>query len=434
MPAITRPMLLALTAIATSGADATAQNFARYEAGTQANGQYGQVVATLNDIDGDGGADYAIGAPLYDVANWPYAAKTDAGRVSIYNGRTGAAIRHHNGAAASHRFGSAISRAPDCDGDGKYDYAIGAPGVLSDTGRVLVYSSATGAEIWRFEYVVGPRLLGSSLACIADANNDGHEELLIGCKGLGTDNGFAYVRDRNNSLLFGIGGYEAGSRFGTAVARAPDLNGDGTFDFLVGAPLDDVTTPWATKTDAGVVYAYNGKTGALLSSFWEYESNAEFGTSIAVLLDTNSSGGLDFVVGAPAWSNHTGFVCVYDGNSGSKLIRLDSPTSNDEWFGQAVCSAGDWNSDGRGDFCVGIPGYTGAIGAIGVYSGYSGSSLFFVDAQNLSYPSGEGNGNYGSSLASGFFDNDWSYDLLIGDPAFVKSGSIRGSYHLIERY
>lgn len=433
-----RPSRLALPAtlitLAAGAATARAQNFARYAIGPQANDDFGRVVAALGDIDGDGGQDYAVGAPLYDYT-YRFVTWTDAGRVHLYNGRTGALIRTQYGGAKDQRFGAAISAAPDCDGDGIKDYAIGSPGFANGAGRCAVFSAATGAEIWHFDSQTAGRELGSALALIADANGDGSEELAIGCPEPNGGAGYVYVRDRLNQTVFTIAGFQSGSRFGATLSRGPDLDHDGRLDFLVGAPLADVITPFSTAIDAGAVYSMSGTTGSLIFSQWELASGAHFGSSIALLLDTNYDGAVEFIVGAPDWSNHTGFVCVYSGATGSKLYRVDSTWSNNEWFGQAVCSAGDWNQDGRGDFVVGIPGYTGnGCGGAEIRSGRDGALLLTIDALFFTYGSGEGNGAYGSALAAGLFDQDFAFDFVVGDPGFRKSGVSRGSYHLVERF
>ncbi|MBL8842227.1 MAG: hypothetical protein JNL90_11950 [Planctomycetes bacterium] len=423
----------ALTMFTAMAAPSHAQTFTHKGVGTQAGAKHGQVVAALSDVDGDGGADYAVGAPDFDNVAWWWN-YPDAGRVTIVNGRTGATIRTHTGGSSSEKFGSAISVTPDCDADGKSDYAIGAPGFSGSKGRVSVYSSASGALLWTHDGTFANDRHGAAIARIADANGDGHDEIAIGRPQSGVAPGYVHVRDRNNQHVMVIGAFTGISRFGSALAKGPDLNKDGTADFLVGAPLADVTTPFGTWTDAGIVYGLDAKTGALIYSFWELASGAQFGTSISALLDTNADGYGEFVVGAPAWSNWTGFACVYSGKTGNKLFRVDSTYSTNEYFGQSVCNAGDWNGDGKGDFAVGIPGYSGAVGAIEVHSGTNGALLHLVDAVTLNWGAGEGNGNFGWSLAGGLFDNDFAFDLLIGDPAYVKSGSIRGSHHLLERY
>ncbi len=409
-----------------------AQTFTHKGVGSQGDSKYGQVVATLNDVDGDGGADYAVGAPDFNNVAWWWN-YPDAGRVLIVNGRTGSTIRTHTGGSTGEKFGTAISLAPDCDADGKSDYAIGAPGYSSSKGRVSVFSSASGALLWTHDGTFSNDFHGASIARISDANGDGFDEIAIGRPQSGISPGYVYVRDRNNQHVMVIGAFTGISRFGSAICKGPDLNKDGTLDFLVGAPLADVNVSF-NYVDAGIIYGLDAKTGALISSFYELATGAQFGTSISTLLDTNYDGYGEIVVGAPAWSNWTGFACVYSGKTGNKLFRVDSTYSNFEYFGQSVCNAGDWNSDGRGDFAVGIPGYSGAIGAIEVHSGSTGALLHLVDASTLSWGSGEGNGNFGWSLAGGLFDNDFAFDLLIGDPTYVKSASIRGSHHLLERY
>ncbi|MSR47926.1 MAG: hypothetical protein EXS13_12840 [Planctomycetes bacterium] len=410
-----------------------AQNTSRYAVGPQANDNYGHAVATLSDIDGDGGADFAVGAPNYDYGSLYW---VDCGRVYVCNGRTGSVIRTHTGASAGDLLGSAISTAPDCDGDGKRDYAIGAPGWSSKLGRAYVYSSATGNEIWHFDGGSGARKLGTSLAMIGDANSDGFEEIAIGCPEPNLATGYVYVRDRNNNYVFTLAGAQTNARFGSAITRVNDLNGDGAYDFIVGSPLHDEWFWGSLKNDAGRVTAFDGRFGTVLTTWTTWQANARFGTSLTSLLDTNSDNVNDFAVGAPGFGNNTGYVWTISGKTSLLLLRIDSNFSDNEWFGQALCNAGDWNQDGEGDIAIGITGYTGSgCGAIEVRNGKTGALLYLVDALYHPWASGETANLYGSALASGFFDSaDWSYDLLIGDPGFVKGSSHLGAYHLIERF
>jgi len=428
------PIALAALCAATAAPNASAQHFVRDVIGPQADDRYGQVVAVLSDVDGDGGADYAVGAPLHDEKTflWTHA---DAGRVWICNGRTGALIRSHTGPSSNERFGSAITVMPDCDGDGKRDYAIGAPGRAGDAGRATVFSAANGAEIWHFDSSVAGRQMGAALALVGDANGDGKEDLAIGCPEPGIGSGYVYVRDHANVGLFNLYGPQFDCRFGSAISRAPDLNGDGKFDLLVGAPLYDAFLLGQTVVDCGQGLSFSGANGASLGTFNTYAVGGRLGSSIALLLDTNADGFNDFAFGAPTWSNATGYVQVYDGKTKLPLQRIDSSYTNNEWFGQAICNAGDWNGDGRGDLAIGIPGYSGnGCGGIEIRSGTNGALLWTVDALFRPYGSGEVNRAYGSALASGFLDADWAFDLVIGDPWFEKSGAARGSHHVIERF
>uniref|UniRef100_A0A832I127 FlgD Ig-like domain-containing protein n=1 Tax=Eiseniibacteriota bacterium TaxID=2212470 RepID=A0A832I127_UNCEI len=97
-------------------------------AGPAPGADFGHVAAAVGDLDGDGAADLAVGAP-------------GANRVLIYRG--GAAFDSlpdaeiappHGGA----RFGSALAPLGDIDADGFDDFAIGDPDDGGGTGRIHV--------------------------------------------------------------------------------------------------------------------------------------------------------------------------------------------------------------------------------------------------------------------------------------------------------
>lgn len=53
---------------------------------------------------------------------------SNAGRVEIRSGRSGAVLRVHGGVTTNAYFGSSVAVLGDVDGDGVADYAIGIPG------------------------------------------------------------------------------------------------------------------------------------------------------------------------------------------------------------------------------------------------------------------------------------------------------------------
>src|SRR5206468_7789752 len=81
------------------------------------------------------------------------------------------------------------------------------------------------------------------------------------------------------------GGAEANGRFGTAVANAGDVNGDGVSDILIGAP------------GQGRAYVFNGATGALIRTITSpaAETLPSFGSAVAGGRDVNGDGIPDFV-------------------------------------------------------------------------------------------------------------------------------------------
>jgi hypothetical protein len=95
---------------------------------------------------------------------------------------------------------------------------------------------------------------------------------------------------------------QAGASFGSSVASAGDVNGDGFSDVVVGARNFD-----NGEADEGRAFVYLGSaTGLATTPAWMAESNqtnALFGTSVAGAGDVNGDGFSDVVVGAPNFDN-----------------------------------------------------------------------------------------------------------------------------------
>jgi len=95
-----------------------------FQEGNQANSDFGAVVSTAGDINGDGFAEVLVGAPLHNNT-----AGADAGRALLYAGSPVGAVQQPlwaiQGGQASAQFGSALAGAGDADGDGVDDVFIG---------------------------------------------------------------------------------------------------------------------------------------------------------------------------------------------------------------------------------------------------------------------------------------------------------------------
>ena len=153
--------------------------------------------------------------------------------------------------------------------------------------------------------------------------------------------------------------------FGTSVATAGDVNGDGYADLVVGAPFNDTN-----GTEAGKAYVFHGKAGGLVeddpADRTATGENAydHFGRSVATAGDVNGDQNgdhyADLVVGAPDWDCSLdnpqawdcGKVYVFHGSAAS-LEAIPTWTvvgeNAGDTFGDAVVMAGDVNGDGYAD-------------------------------------------------------------------------------------
>ena len=220
------------------------------------------------DDDADGHTDGADHFPL------------DSGRTRLFHYRL-------TGENANALAGLAVD-AGDIEGNGHADVLIGAPGTTArldlffspSYGAAYKLSSADFDEADRADGLadhlihldnVAPQThsgavsgesigdeAGESVAILGDTGSDGRSEWLLGARFAGGSRGAAYlvsppdlqaadtangadgnarlqdVAARSGSWVFQ--GEESGARTGTSVARAGDVNGDGSTDFLIGAP------------------------------------------------------------------------------------------------------------------------------------------------------------------------------------------------------
>jgi hypothetical protein len=150
----------------------------------------------------------------------------------------------------------------DVDGDGRSDLVVGLPGRSNGRGEVdLRLTTApsrilTPAAVGLGASAPGDRF-GASVA-LADLNEDGCDELIVGAPGASGGAGRVYVilGDNDGFQVFGAqpldGGATPGSGFGSSVAVAHNLGRTG-YDLWFGAPSADV----GGVSDAGSVVHYS---------------------------------------------------------------------------------------------------------------------------------------------------------------------------------
>ncbi|MEM6730507.1 MAG: FG-GAP-like repeat-containing protein, partial [Myxococcota bacterium] len=349
-----------------------------------AGDHFGTVVSAAGDVNGDGFADIIATG---DEANYGSAWE---GRAWVFLGSAGGLETTPVWTAESNAFlayyGWSASGVGDIDGDGFADVMVGS---FNQRRAYLYRGSSSGPEAsasWTYTGPFGSNL-GASVAGAGDVNGDGYGDVIIGAENY--DNG------QNNEgaafLFFGSAGGLAGSpdwshegdiggiRFGTYVAGAGDVNGDGYADVIIGAERYS-----NGESEEGRAYAFYGSpTGLPATPCWVVESNqatARFGESVGPAGDVNGDGYGDVIVGGLQLDNgqtNEGGAWLYLGGP-SGLSTTPAWTGEGEQdgarYGGSAWSAGDLNADGFSDIVVGADSYSNGQDEEGVAFIYYGNS------------------------------------------------------------
>ena len=365
---------------------------------------FGWVADNVGDVDQDGIDDYAITSPFHDTAG------DMSGRVYVYSGASGVELFTVDGVAAGDNFGNAVAGAGDVDGDGRADVVIGAPGTTgANPGAASVHSGLDGSVLLAWTGEVGGDRFGYKVAGPGDVDGDGVPDVIIGADlwdGAGVDAGRAYVYSgASGNPIHVFDGPEPGGRFGAGVSGIGDRDGDGRADLIVGARD-------AGAASGGRAYVYDGASGALVTTLDTDATGENFGEDfLGEAGDVNADGTPDFYVADwrnAALGSQTGRVFVYSGSDFTLLLTLTGETSG-EGFGVGRTQPGDIDGDGFDDLVFGsFQASDGASGGgrVGVFSGASGARLWRYTGEN-------GGWNLGFDVAAmGDVDGDGEVDYL----------------------
>ncbi|MBK8978959.1 MAG: FG-GAP repeat protein [Planctomycetes bacterium] len=261
---------------------------------------------------------------------------------------------------------------------------------------------------------------GSSVACAGDVDGDGYPDLIVGaaidCR-VCWKNGALEVRSgRTRELLYTWLGAGPGDELGFAGAGAGDVDGDGHDDILVAC----IGGVGAEKSFVGHARVYSGRTGQRLHVFLGENEYDFYGISVGGVGDLDGDGHADLAIGCPGFDgefHNMGRLEIHSGETGA-LLHLFLGESADDQFGWFCRNVGDIDGDGVGELLIGAPGHliTGAdgkptkTGYVEVHSGRTGELLRKIR--------GEGVGDrFGWNVSAiGDLDRDGKPDLLIGAP------------------
>jgi hypothetical protein len=401
--------------------------------GQGGGGLFGTSARPAGDIDGDGYGDVVVSCPQWNGG------QTQEGKIYVFRGRVDGPSnsvwwrRELNQANAA--LGSVIAIG-DWNGDTFDDVAASAPAwdaAQLNEGRVVVYNGSVNgpslATSWSTTGAQPLAAFGTDIANAGDVNGDGYEDLIVGSPGFMVQEdvvGRAYL------FLGGENGLDAlpswtrdgslpNEQFGSKVASAGDVNGDGYGDVLIGTPYVDA----GPFNDLGAAYLYLGSESGLGAvSAWSDAGSAigeKMGSSLACVGDVNGDGLSDFAVGAVGRTvddANEGAVYIYYGAAdiASEPDVVLHENKDDAKYGWSVACAGDVNGDGYSDIAIGAPFYVQTLPEQGAVFAYFGGPSGLVPNYAHWSLGLEAYDQYGTAVAGTDANGDGRGDIAVGAP------------------
>ncbi len=306
-------------------------------------------VAALGDLDGDGVCDYVLGDPSWDPINGE-----PPNRAWVLSGKRGEVLFELESDPEEGSwvdgFGVSVAGIADLNGDSCPDLIVAAP--WGGPPYVDLISGKDASLLLRIEAEDETGWLGWSVAALGDLNGDRISELAAADTGRWNDrDGRVFLYSgRDGELLRELRGRTSEEdRFGEAICPAPDLDGDGVSDLLIGAPRE----PCEDRGRPGAVYAISGRTGKTIYRIHGEADEDRLGSGLAVIADLDGDGVHEALIGAPGpdAGDHPGHLLLVSGRTGAPLLRFQDEEFGDE-LGAELCSLGDLDGDGSPEFAA----------------------------------------------------------------------------------
>ncbi len=394
---------------------------------TQADGVTGISVGSAGDFNGDGLGDVIVGSPGQSDG------EQQEGIARIYPGQgnppSTTYLTKVSPGQTDVRCGHAATTAGDLNGDGFDDIAVDMfeyDDNGADRGRVEVLYGSPYGPIGPAQVLDGESagdIFGTYLAPAGDVNGDGFDDLLVSASGYSVGlnaRGRVYcflgsATGLDATPAWMVDGDYAGEGLG-GVAGAGDVNGDGYADVLLTAEQ------WPGPTEAnGKAWLYLGSaTGLAATPTWSSEgtnTSQFFGHRVAAA-DVNADGFSDVVIGGH------GYVSMpFEGVARLFLGGPNGPSLVPDWevhggqtgaYLEAVASAGDVDGDGYADVALGADGYSNSAGGDGIVWIYRGGPGGLGTAPSDSIRTNQANTVFGFKVAGvGDVNGDGHGDVLV---------------------
>ena len=409
--------------------------------GSTTDFSFGHTVAGVGDVDGDGFDDILVGS-FNGGTNASGEVHLYRGSA---NGVIPKPWRTFRCPVPKAEFGHQVEGLGDVNGDGYADFVVGATyytdkGKTAQTGGAFVYLGGPNgprlAPGWPISGEVAKSKTGFTVAAAGDVNGDGFDDILVGAWGSSRLDGTADPVIGRVLLFLGgpdgpstnacwsPSGEKYGAEFGYSVHGAGDVNGDGYADIVIGSHGYE-----NAYANCGRVYVYyGGPNGPSTKPNWTLtgsQADQVTGNSVFTAGDVNGDGFDDLIVGANGTSHpelFEGIVMVFYGSAKGLPNRISwsfEPHERSMFLGHSVATAGDINHDGYDDIVISAADGRQYLPGEGVAFVFHGSPRGLSRSPNWTFRGTQTSSGYGATVRSaGDVNGDGFDDIIVGHPRF----------------